>query len=174
MPMHDDGYLFTRDDFVQMLARKWFPERTDRESGVIRDYLAAHHHEFDRFTFSKRVGQGVAPDPAHLEGVQRNTVFSSRKRIDILAGSGSHPTLIEVKERVTPASLGQILTYRSLFLEEHPDADEPSLVVIGRESDPDTLAVLQAHGVTVYLYAAADAAGVDAGGAARPVSGPAP
>lgn len=172
--MQENGYTFTRDDFVQMLARKWFPERTDRESGVIRDYLAAHHHEFDRFTFSKRIGRGIPPDPAHLAGVQRNTVFSSRKRIDILAWSGSHPTLIEVKERVTPASLGQILTYRSLFVEEHPDADEPSLVVIGRDSDPDTLAVLQAHGVTVYLYAAAEAARVDAGGAGRSVGGPAP
>lgn len=169
MPMLDGGYTFTRDAFVQMLARKWFPERTDRESGVIWDYLAAHHVEFDRFTFSKRVGRGVEPNPEHLEGVQRNTVFSSRKRIDILAWSGAHPTLIEVKERVTPASLGQILTYRALFIEENPDADEPSLVVIGRYSDPDTLAVLQAHGVNVYLYAAADAAGIDAGGAPRSV-----
>lgn len=156
--MHEDGYTFTRDDFVQMLARKWFPERTDRESGVIRDYLAAHHQEFDRFTFSRRVGQGVAPNPEHLKGVQRNTVFSSRKRIDILAFTGAHPTLIEVKERVTPASLGQILTYRALYLEEHPDSDEPTLIVVGRESDPDTTASLQNYGVTVYLYPAAEAA----------------
>ena len=156
--MHEEGYTFTRDDFVQMLARKWYPERTDRESGVIRDYLAVHHQEFDRFTFSKRVGHGVAPNPEHLEGVQRNTVFSTQKRMDILAFAGAHPTIIEVKARVTPASLGQILTYRALYLEAHPESEEPALVVIGEESDEDTLAVLQAHGVTVYLYATAEAA----------------
>lgn len=158
MPPFDDGYLFTRDDFVQMLARKWFPERTDRESGVIRDYLAAHHQEFDRLTFGKRVGAGLAPDPEHLEGVQRNTARFTKKRIDILAWSGSQPTIIEVKERVTPASLGQILTYRQLFLEENPDALDPRLVVIGRYSDEDTIRALTGHGVTVHTYDPADVA----------------
>lgn len=161
MPAFDDGYHFTRDDFVQMLARKWFPERTDRESGVIRDYLAAHHHEFDRLVFGKRVGVGLAPDPTHLDGVQQNTARFTKKRIDILAWAGGQPTIIEVKERVTPASLGQILTYRQLLLEEFPDAPDPRLVVIGRYSDEDTIRALNGHGVDVFVYAESDAA-VDA------------
>ena len=164
MPEFNDGYLFTRDDFVQMLARKWFPERTDRESGVIRDYLAAHHQEFDRLTFGKRVGAGLEPDPPHLEGVQRNTARFTKKRIDILAWTGNQATIIEVKERITPASLGQILTYRQLLLEEIPDAIEPRLVVIGRYSDEDTIRALVGHGVTVYTYAAPDAVGDTVGG----------
>jgi len=158
MPPFDDGYLFTRDDFVQMLARKWFPERTDRESGVIRDYLAAHHQEFDRLIFGKRVGAGLEPDPTHLEGVQRNTERFTKKRVDILAWTGNQPTIIEVKERITPASLGQILTYRQLLLEELPDAIEPRLVVIGRYSDDDTLRALNGHGVDVFVYDPPDAA----------------
>jgi len=155
----DDGYLFTRDDFVQMLARKWFPERTDRESSVIRDYLAAHHQEFEQLTFGKRVGAGLEPDPAHLEGVQRNTTRFTKKRVDILGKAGAQYTIIEIKERITPASLGQILTYRQLLLEEMPDALEPRLVVVGRYSDEDTLRALTGHGVTVYTYDPPDAAG---------------
>jgi len=158
MPPFDDGYLFTRDDFVQMLARKWFPERTDRESGVIRDYLAAHHQEFDRLIFGKRLGAGVEPDPTHLEGVQRNTSRFTKKRVDILAWTGSQPTIIEVKAEITPASLGQILTYRQLFLEENPDAIEPRLVIVGRYSDDDTLRVLNGHGIDVFVYPPPDAA----------------
>lgn len=157
--MHPDGYTFAFDQLEQLLVRKHFPERTDRESGVILDFLRAHGQEYDRWTFSKRVGRGVPADPTHHPGVQANAAFSGRKRMDILAWSGSHPTIIEVKERVTPATLGQILTYRSLFPEEFPDAPDPSLVVIGRYSDPDTVAVLNAHGITVYLFAPTDAAG---------------
>lgn len=163
MPLYDDGYLFTRDDFVVMLARKWFPERTDRESRVMIEYLAAHHVEFDRLIFGKRVGAGLEPDPSHLEGVQRNTSRFTKKRIDILGWTGNQPTIVEVKERITPASLGQILTYRQLLLEEMPDAPEPRLVVIGRYSDDDTIRALTGHGVTVYVYPAPEPAGNVAG-----------
>lgn len=153
-----NGYDFAATDLASLILRRFYPERTDRESGVLRDFLLAHGAEFDRFTFSLRVGQGQTPDPTHLEGVQDNAVFSSRKRIDLLAWRGRQPVIVEVKERVTPASLGQILTYRKLWLDENPDALEPELIVIGRYSDDDTIRTLQANGVTVLLYEPAPAA----------------
>lgn len=171
MVMRDEGYQFGREDLATLILRRFYPERTDRESTVIRDFLLAHGHEYDRFAFSKRIGEGATPDPSHLPAVQANTVFSSRKRIDMLAWAGRQPTIIEVKYRVTPASLGQILTYRHLFLEEYSDALEPSLVVIGRYSDPDTLRVLQTHGITVYLYEHEDAGGLPDGGGVRTLDG---
>ena len=152
MAMRFDGYQFGQDDLALLLLRRFYPERTDRESEVIRAFLLAHGQEYDRYGFSIRIGQGVTPDPAHLPAVQQNAVFSSMKRIDGLFWSGPQPTIIEVKYRVTLASLGQILGYRQLFLEAAPDAPEPRLIIIGRYSDDDTTRVLQDHGVTVYLY----------------------
>lgn len=149
-----EGYDFKSDDLTTLLLQRFYPERTDRESTIIRDWLFAHGAEYDRFSFSVRVGQGQTPAPGLDPGVARSVAFSSRKRIDILAWQGPAPTIIEVKERVTPAALGQILTYRQLFLEEIPGAPEPRLVIIGRYSDDDTLRALSAHGVDVLLFAA--------------------
>jgi hypothetical protein len=146
------GYEFPGSDLATLILRRFYPERTDRSSTVIRDWLLAHGTEYDRFAFSVRVGQPVAPDPSHLPGVQRSTVFSSQKRIDVLAWAGAQPTIVEVKEYVTAAALGQIQLYRDLFREEMPDALEPILLVIGRFSDADTLRVLTSHGVNVLLY----------------------
>ena len=148
-----EGYDFGHDDLTVLLLRRFYPERTDRESTIIRDWLLAHGADYDRFSFSVRVGEGQTPAPDLEAGVVRSVVFSSRKRIDILAWQGNTPTIVEVKERVTPAALGQLLTYRHLLLEELPDAPDPRLVIIGRYSDPDTLRSLSAHGVDVYLYA---------------------
>src|SRR5262245_8151124 len=106
---------------------KFYPERTDGESAVIRDFLLEHLEEFDSVDFSVRIGEGITPDPSHLPGVQRQTAFNSKKRIDVLAWRGPQPVIVEVKQRVTPASLGQILTYRNLWLEEHPDGLVPEL-----------------------------------------------
>jgi len=160
----EDRYRYDASDFATLLLRKFYPERTDRESGVIRDYLQAHLHDFDRVSFSVRIGTGQQPDPTHLEGVQQNTAYSSKKRIDILGYFGKQPTIVEVKERITPAALGQILAYRHLFLEEFPDAPEPLLVIVGRYSDDDTIRVLQAHGITVYTYTPIDSTSEPPGG----------
>lgn len=150
--MSQGDYTFDRNDFGLLLIRKAYPERTDGESVVIRAFLLAHLGEFDSIVFGKRVGQGEPPNPAHLPAIQLQTKLNTQKRIDILAYRGRQPVIIEVKQRVTPAALGQILTYRHHFLEESPDAPEPELVVVGRESDADTLATLGVHNVTVYLY----------------------
>lgn len=150
--MIENGYSYGSSDLALLLIRRSYPERTDRESVVIRAFLEAHGAEYDRYEFSVRVGTGQAPDPSHLPGVQENTVFSSRKRIDMILWRGQQATIVEAKERITPAVLGQLLTYRHLLLEDRPGIREPILTTIGRYSDDDTIRVLQAGGVNVYTY----------------------
>lgn len=152
MAMDPGGVVYDPHDFALLLIRRQYPERTAGESLVIRAFLLEHLQEFDRLTFSKRVGKGLAPDPAHPDAVQRNTVFSSQLRIDMLGWKGNRPIIIEVKQLVTPATLGQVLTYRHHVIEEFPDAPEPELVVVGREAVEDAVVALQSYGVTVYLY----------------------
>ncbi len=158
-----EGYDYDAGAVLEAFLARHFPERTDRESGILRDYLSQHVTEYDRVSFSVRVGQGWTPDPAALAGVQRSVTWSTRKRIDFLGWSGNQPTIGELKERVSPAVLGQLRTYRQLLLEELPDVPEPRLIAIGRYSDPDTLRVLTGEGITVYLYPdSADGGDVDA------------
>lgn len=156
-PGPPNGYWFTAADLPTLQVAKYYPERTSNESSVIRDYLNAHGREFERIGFSVRVGAAAAPDSSHMIGVQRSTIYSSRKRIDIVGQAGELYTLVEAKTRIEPSALGQILTYRKLFLEDNPDVREPALVVIGRYSDNDTVLSLVAHGVTVYIYEPAPA-----------------
>jgi len=159
----DEPYKYSSADLAKLILMKFYPERSDRESSVLRDFLINHGAEFDRFSFSVKVGQGNPPDPNAPPKIQRQQVTVSKRRIDLLAWRGTQPVIVEVKYLVTPASLGQIQTYRVLFLEENPDAPSPELVVIGAASTPDTIRALQAHNVTVQIYPSAltpaDAAG---------------
>lgn len=162
--MVSTGYDFDQAQLVELLIRRFFPERTQRESSIIHDWLAARGAQFDRFSFSVRVGTGIAPDPSHLPGVQRNTVFSSQKRIDIVAWQGDQPFIGEVKERLNPQALGQLLTYSHLWLEDNPDARVPRLFAIARYNDEDAQRVLNAQGVDVFIYPPAGDDGAAAGG----------
>lgn len=152
--MATNPYHYGRSDFERVLVMRYYPERTTGESAVLRDFLLEHIYEFDSIDFQVRIGAGIPPDPTHLPGVQKQTTFNSQKRIDLLAYRGPQAIIVEVKQRVTPASLGQILTYRVLWIAEHPNDRDPELVVVGRSSDADTIGSLQAHGITVYLYEA--------------------
>lgn len=146
------GYDFTKDDFARLLIARFYPEKTDHESAVIRDFLQSHLGEYDRVSFSVRVGQGLAPDPTHLPGVQQSTTFSSRRRIDVVLWQGNAVTIVEAKKYVRHDVLGQLLSDRQLWLEEFPDGGDPTLIAIGRYSDDETLRILSAHGITVHLY----------------------
>lgn len=146
------GYVYTSADLAELLIRNYYPERTNRESGVIKDFLMARGRLYDRYEFSVRVGQGVAPDPSHMPEIQEQAKFNYQKRIDLIVWRAGKPTIVDAKERVTAAVIGQLRQYRHLLLEDRPDMDEPSLMVIGRYSDDDTLRVLAAEGIDVLLY----------------------
>lgn len=146
------GYDYTRDTLLELFVRLQFPERTQKESALIRDFLQAHILEYDRYSFTVRVGQGKTPDPDHLPGVQRQTVTNSQLRIDMLAWRGSQPFIFEVKERGIHAGIGQLLTYRHLWMEENPDAPEPPIALICRTIDLDMERVYKAQGIDVYEF----------------------
>lgn len=150
--MPQGNYVYDSKDFALLLIAKSYPERTDREALVIRAFLQEYITHFDRLEFGKRVGAGEPPDPTAPPNIQRQTLLNTQKRIDILAWKGRNPTIVEIKYRITPAALGQILTYRHHLLQDVPNAPEPEMVVVGQSSDADTTAALNAHGVTVILY----------------------
>jgi len=152
----ESGYAFQRDALALLLTKTRFPEKTEREAPIIIGFLQSRGALYDTYEFSVRVGTPATPDPSHPEGVQRSTVFSSRKRIDMVLTAGDQLTIVEVKERITPHVLGQLVTYQHLLMEDRGLRDPPALLAIGRYSDDDTRRVLQANGVTIYEYPADD------------------
>lgn len=164
----NDLYNYDRQSLLTLFMKLQFPEAGQREISILRDFLSRHINEYDRYSFSVRVGKGLQPDPTHLPGVQANTAYFTKKRIDMLAWQGPQPFIFEVKERIDPRALGQMKTYAHLWMEDNPDARPPILAAIGRFSDPDTLRVFTANGITVYLVGKGDDSAGDAVSGATP------
>jgi len=158
------GYDFDRNTILEQLIRMQFPERNQYESAIIADFLRLHYQEYDRYSISVRVGRGLTPNPEHLPGVQLNTIRGTQKRIDMMAWQGAQPWIFEVKVRLAPYAVGQLETYRHLWMEDNPDALEPRLAVICQYGDGDTERVCAARGIDVYIYEPAPDSGGNAGG----------
>jgi hypothetical protein len=162
------GYDYSRAEILKLSIRMQFPERSAEESAIIWDFLQAHGLEYDRFSITVRVGQGVPVDPTHSPGVRRQAFRNSQLRIDLMTWVDAQPFIWEVKLRANHHAIGQLFTYRHLWMEENPDAPEPRLGVLARAIDPDMERVYQSAGIAVYLYAAA------AGDDGTPTSGVSP
>lgn len=148
-----DGYDFRPDQFSEVLLRKFFPEKTDHESILLRQFLEARGVDFPtKWSASVRIGEAIVPNPEHLEGVQRNTARSSRRRIDFVGWDGQQATLVELKTFVGHQVMGQLLSDAVLWMKEFPDGPEPRLVAVGRRSTPEDEEIVSGHGITIYLY----------------------
>lgn len=150
--MATNGYRFDQARFAELLIRTSYPEKTDQESALLRDYLLEHLHEYDSVEFSVRIAPSLTPDPSHLEGVQRQALLNSMNRIDMVGYIGQRPVLVEAKVQVGHAVMGQLLMDLELWRREHPDGVEPKLVAVGRRGSERDVDVLNAHGIDVYLY----------------------
>lgn len=151
------GYTFNADEFAQLLIARSYPEKTDHESALIRDYLKRHVLEFDRVEFSVRIGAPVLTDAELTDGVRRQAIANSSKRVDMIGYHGEAVTLVEAKTVLSHAVMGQLLMDRDLWMADHPDGPEPQMVAIGRRGTDQDLAVLASKGITIYVYETSDA-----------------
>ncbi len=139
-------------NLAHLVEQDVFAEQTIAESAILHDWLVAHGAEYDEIKISVRLGAGLPADPSLPEEYQRMALTVTRHRADAIASLGSAVTIIEAKERITSSVLGQLRTYRRLYLEEHPEAGDPRLLAVGRRGSPETVRVLNAEGIDVLIY----------------------
>jgi hypothetical protein len=152
-----EGYDFGSERFEELLLRRFYPEKTDHESRLLLEYLHEHVRDFDRVSFSVRIGEGQKADPSMLPGVQRQAERNSKRRIDFVGWNGRRATLVELKTRLGHEVMGQLLSDALLWRAEYPDDEPPRLVAVGRTGTAEEIAVLNAHGIDAILYEEADA-----------------
>lgn len=143
-------------DLSHLLEQDIYPEQTEGESAVLRDWIRAHGAEYDEIKVSVRLGAGADVDENLPENYRRMAGYVTRHRADAVARVGDSVTVVEAKIKVTSSVLGQLRTYRRLYLEDHPNVSDVNMLAVGRYGNLTTIRVLQAEGVDVALYQTAE------------------
>ena len=86
------------------------------EEIVIDAFLSEFGGSYDRIGFNVPVWMDPPENRGVLTTRKRSLSVPEPYRIDIVAGFGSEVELIEVKEAGNMTAIGQLLTYRMLFL----------------------------------------------------------
>lgn len=141
-------------DFNRLITARWFPGLPEKEFQVARRWLSDNRDNYDRVTFNARLGPGHdAPehyDPAVREAIRAN----SQKRVDIAAWRGEQPFIIELKDRIGFAVLGQLLGYQALWMKDDPASLQPKLIAAGWTIMTDCQEVFESFGIAVELLGA--------------------
>lgn len=125
---------------------------TRTETAVAKAYLTAHVEDFDRVEFNVGMGPGLDLGPSFPPYVQAAATASTKPRADMILYRGHTATIVEVKDRINPGALGQVLTYWNFMTVDHPELLQVYKVVAGRSIQPGLQAIWQNLGVTVELY----------------------
>lgn len=147
--MSTGGTRVPNDAIVTQAARLKLPGMLPQETRIFGAWWAVHGKDYDTADFNVRVGQGYDPGPTFDDSARRGAILNSQFRLDALLYRGSQPEIVEVKYRASPLALGQLLSYRVLWLAANASQLAPGLRMVVNQLSPDMKAVCAAYGVIV-------------------------
>src|SRR6267154_2459665 len=116
-----------------------FPGMLPREIAVFKAWLNIHGKEYDRAEYNVRVGTGFDPGPQYEQFARDMIIKNSQKRIDAVLWRGQQAYIVEVKERATPYIVGQLLSYKLLWMRGFPSFNAPVMQSVSAMIDSDTI-----------------------------------
>ena len=122
------------------------------ETAVARAYLIRHVDDFDRVEFSVGMGPGITLPAGTPAYVQTSATASTKPRADMVLFRGDYATIVEVKDRLYSAVMGQLLTYWHMFTVDSPQYRQVYKVAAGISIQDGLQPILDQYGIQVELY----------------------
>ena len=116
-----------------------YPHMLPEDVDVWREYLGGEPMDFSSVWYDVHVGQAMSVplgSPAYMRRVVEGI---SRKRIDVVGLVACELRIIELKGHAGMESIGQVVTYRQLYLEEFETRLPVTCWVICGTADRDIL-----------------------------------
>lgn len=132
-------------------VRHKYPHLIGEDSSVWDRFILKYPEKFDTVDYDVHVGKGADTDIIPRLEEKRYWADLTKKRIDVIAYKDNFVTIIEVKKRVSLATLGQILGYKFLYLREHPEISVLSTLIVCSAIDQDDKDVLGHHGINFVV-----------------------
>lgn len=132
-------------------SMKFYPHMIVEEAEIWDKFMSVNPKMFETVDYDFRVGNGEdfpSPDAKEFTSMAKAL---SQKRIDALCWVGEKPTIVEVKKRVSLATLGQVLGYKILFKRDFKNIAEPAMLVITEMISFDDAEVMEKNGVEVIV-----------------------
>lgn len=119
--------------------------------GVWNRFLDLHGFEFVGFRYDVHVGGEVERQSAWTEKVFLMASHLAAKRIDAVGYKAGETTIFEVKPEAGVTAVGQLVTYRMLFIEKYAPIGALTCALVCGNATIDEKRVLEELGFKVFV-----------------------
>ena len=137
------------DDLVRFYERLCGPfiHMAQGDKAIWVRYLMSGGSAWAPFTYDVRVGNGVEMPSGSLPLSVKAAFALTTKRIDAVNFGREKIRIIEVKLRAGASAVGQLITYRDLFVRTYPNTPPIEMWLITDQLQPDMISVLIETGI---------------------------
>ena len=131
--------------------RHKYPHLIGEDIEVWNRFILKFPDKFDTVDYDVLVGKGAETEPIPEENYRRFWSNLTKKRIDVIGWNKDFATIIEVKNRATLFSLGQILGYKFLYLREYPEQRAVKTLIVCSTTTQDDIDVFNHYGINFVI-----------------------
>jgi len=128
-----------------------YPHLRPHEVAIWERFIRKHPDFFDSIDYDVKVGTPREYPKVGMESVQKGMEELSRKRIDFVGYKGKQVFIGEIKPSASFSAIGQLLAEKSLYLEEHPEIKEVSLILVTDQVVPDMPKLCSEYGIQYFV-----------------------
>lgn len=126
-----------------------YPHMQPEDVAVWERFIDQNPDFFDRCDYDVPVGQGRNIDENLPVNIQRMGTTLTQKKIDVVAYVDDQVFVIELKPVANARGLGQCIMYRMMYMQEHPDDTDVTVLIICAEVEPEMEQVYAASNVGI-------------------------
>lgn len=128
----------------------YYPHLSVEDTPIWTRFLSRFADIYDAFDYDVRVGPGrLAPETFNKEDAALYRLLT-QKRIDAVGHIAGDVHLFEIKPVADGLTLGQILTYRALFIATFPDERLTLTAVVCAHIDSDVIRIYAANDIELF------------------------
>lgn len=127
------------------------PYMLDADVPVWYKFLEKYGRPFINLWYEVRVGGPFLSPDELKDPLKRDWQMLLQKRLDALVELKDEVWIIEVNAEANLRSLGQVLTYQTLWLRDPKIRKIERLILVGENIDPDLIDAAGQHGVLIYV-----------------------
>lgn len=114
-------------------------------------YLDKFGHEFVGFRYDVHVGGEVERQSVWTQKIYHMASWLAAKRIDAVGYKAGETTIFEVKPEAGVTAVGQLVTYKMLFIEKYSPVGLLTCALVCANATIDETHVLEAQGFKVFV-----------------------
>lgn len=127
------------------------PHMLQTDIQVWWQFLDTWAHQYHTIYYDSLIGGPAIPDQKTATPMQRMWRANMAKRTDAIGVSNTHVDIIEVSADPGLRAIGQLQTYRALWIRDPKIQLPERLILVCSRIDPDLLDAASMYGILIYV-----------------------